>query len=79
MSNYKNINIDTYEGEIPRGHDLTVYEKGTNPSDTGCVLYGFDEVGLYDDEGELMAISRISKPIPKSTEIPMRFFVRMDY
>ena len=49
MSNYKNINIDTYECEIPRGHDLTVYEKGTNPSDTGCVLYGFDEVGLYDD------------------------------
>ena len=49
MSNYKNINIDTYEGEIPRGHDLTVYEKGTNPSDTGCVLYGFDEVGLYYD------------------------------
>ena len=49
MSNYKNINIDTYEGEIPRGQDLTVYEKGTNPSDTGCVLYGFDEVGLYDD------------------------------
>ena len=49
MSNYKNINIDTYEGEIPRGHDLSVYEKGTNRSATGCVLYGFDEVGLYDD------------------------------
>ena len=37
------------------------------------------EVGLYDDEGELVAISRLSKAIPKSTKIPMRFFVRMDY
>ena len=48
VSDYENINIDTFEGAIPRGHDLTVYEKGTDPTETGCVLYGFDEVGLYD-------------------------------
>ena len=37
------------------------------------------EVGLYDDNQDLMGYARLSKPIPKSTSIPMRFFVRMDY
>ena len=37
------------------------------------------EVGLYDDERNLMGLARLSKPIPKSTRIPMRFYVRMDY
>ena len=37
------------------------------------------EVGLYDDERNLMGLARLSKPIPKSTKIPMRFYVRMDY
>ena len=37
------------------------------------------EVGLYDDERNLMGLARLSKPIPKSTIIPMRFYVRMDY
>ena len=37
------------------------------------------EVGLYDDKKNLMGLARLSKPIPKSTIIPMRFYVRMDY
>ena len=37
------------------------------------------EIGLYDDDRNLMGIARLSKPVPKSTKIPMRFFVRMDY
>ena len=37
------------------------------------------EVGLYDDQNALMGYARLSKPIPKSTKIPMRFNVRMDY
>ena len=37
------------------------------------------EVGLYDNNKNLMGYARLSKPIPKSTSIPMRFFVRMDY
>jgi hypothetical protein len=26
-----------------------------------------------------MGYAKLSKPIPKSTKIPMKFFVRMDY
>lgn len=37
------------------------------------------EVGLYDNNKDLMGYAKLSKPIPKSTSIPMRFFVRMDY
>ena len=37
------------------------------------------EIGLYDDQNALMGYAKLSKPIPKSTKIPMRFFVRMDY
>ena len=37
------------------------------------------EVGLYDEQNLLVGYARLSKPIPKSTKIPMRFNVRMDY
>ena len=37
------------------------------------------EVGLYDDQNTLMGCARLSKVIPKSIKIPMKFFVRMDY
>ena len=37
------------------------------------------EVGLYDNANQLIGLAKLSKPIPKSTKIPMRFFVRMDY
>ena len=40
------IDIETFKGTI-KG-DLVVYEKGTDPMN-GLVLYGFDEVGEYDD------------------------------
>ena len=37
------------------------------------------EVGLYDDNKNLVGCARISKPIPKSSKIPMKFYIRMDY
>lgn len=47
--NIEVIDIDSYEGSIPAGKDLVVFEKG-NP-DGALVLYGFDEVGLYSAFG----------------------------
>ena len=37
------------------------------------------EVGLYDEEKSLVGYARLSKPIPKSQKIPMKFLIRMDY
>ena len=50
MSNWKawDIDIETYEGLIPSGCDLIVYEKGQDPLD-GLVMHGFDEVGMFDN------------------------------
>ncbi len=42
------INIKTFSGSIPTGKDLVVFEKG-NP-DSALVLYGFDEVGMFDSQ-----------------------------
>ena len=39
--------INKYQGTIPTGHELVVYERGTNPAHNGFVLYGFDEVHMY--------------------------------
>ena len=41
------ININTYEGSIQG--DLIVYEKNGDP-DEGFLLYGFEEVGMFDGE-----------------------------
>jgi len=44
---HTDIDIDTFQGIIQG--NLVVYEKGGDP-DEGFVLYGFDEVGMFDDE-----------------------------
>ena len=55
------IDIEKYEGEIPKGFDLVVYEKGEEEwlgTDASLkrngplqlFLYGWDEVGNFDNE-----------------------------
>ncbi len=44
----KVIKVDIKEvTEMRPGFDLVEYESGTDPSD-GYVLYGFDEVGMFE-------------------------------
>lgn len=40
--------ITEYTGGIPAGYDLVEYEAGTDPYQEGMVLYGFDEVGMFE-------------------------------
>ena len=42
------INIDTFQGRIPSGHDLVIFEKGD--PDSALTLYGFDEVNDFNGE-----------------------------
>ena len=37
------------------------------------------EIGLYDDQNSLIGYAKLSKPIPKSQKLPMKFLLRMDY
>ncbi len=91
--NYKGTHkLSTYEyictalpNELNQTQNISVFK----PNSAGALknnLTGSDgfppfitEVGLYDDAESLIGIAKLSKPIPKSTQIPMRFFVRMDY
>jgi len=45
--NFVDIDIEKYEGVL--AGDLIIYEKGEDPDD-GFVLYGFDEVGMFDHQ-----------------------------
>ena len=55
------VSIDEYKGGIPSGYDLVVYEGrfDGDPEDdeieervleTSAVLYGFDEIGMFDGD-----------------------------
>ena len=57
------IDIDKYEGSVPNGYDLVVYEKGEEEwlgTDASLkvdgplqiMIYGWDEVGHFDNEFE---------------------------
>ena len=43
------------------------------------VIIRLSEIGLYDDQQSLVGYARLSKPIPKSQKIPMKFLLRLDY
>lgn len=42
-------NINEFEGSIPSGHDLIVFEKGDESFDSALSLMGFDEIGMFDN------------------------------
>lgn len=43
----RKIEMETFSGGIPSGFELVEYEEGADPVETGFVLYGFDEVGMF--------------------------------
>ena len=89
---YKGVHeISTYEyvctaasNEFNQTQNETIFKPGgagkLRDHLTGSLFPTYiTEVGLYDDNQDLMGIARLSKAIPKSRKLPMRFFVRMDY
>ena len=90
--NYKGVHgISTYEyictalpNELNKTQNVTIFKPNgagkLKDHLTGSFFPTYvTEVGLYNDGEELIGIAKLSKPIPKSRKIPMRFFVRMDY
>jgi hypothetical protein len=53
------VNINTIKGTIPDGYELIVHEKNGNVND-GFVLYGFDEIGMFDSEFDCPTYSFVS-------------------
>ncbi len=90
--NYKGVhNLTTFEyvctalpNEVNQTQNETIFKPNSQghlkDNLTGSLFPTYvTEVGLYDDAEDLIGIARLSKPIPKSRKIPMRFFIRMDY
>jgi len=89
---YQGINtINTYEwscdtepNELNNTTNLTVFNtNGLGQLKNHLTSSDFPtyitEVGLYDEQKSLVGYARLSKPIPKSKKIPMKFLIRMDY
>ena len=90
--NYKGVhNLSTYEyvctalpNELNQTQNMSIFKANSagklKDNLTGSLFPTYvTEIGLYDDAENLIGIARLSKPIPKSRKIPMRFFIRMDY
>lgn len=57
--------INKFQGSIPAGYDLVVMEENGNPDDA-AVLYGFDEIGLYDSMFRKPVYAFLSYQLPRS-------------
>ena len=53
----------------------TTYENFTTHSEFGTYV---TNIGLYNDENELLAIAKLSNPIKNDKELPLSFLVRFD-
>ena len=75
---------DTQPNELNNTTNATVYNSNgqgqlkDNLTGSNFPTY-VSEIGLYDDQQSLVGYARLSKPIPKSQVIPMKFLLRLDY
>ena len=75
---------DTQPNELNNSTNATVYHSSglgklkDNLTSSNFPSY-ITEVGLYDDQKSLVGYARLSKPIPKSQKLPMKFLLRLDY
>lgn len=49
-SNFIPFDPSANEINVPSGYDIVIREKGDESNMSASVLYGFDEIGLFDDE-----------------------------
>jgi hypothetical protein len=89
---YKGTNVvntyewtcDTQPNELNNTTNATVYHSSglgklkDNLTSSNFPTY-ISEIGLYDDQKSLVGYARLSKPIPKSQKITMKFLLRLDY
>ena len=75
---------DTQPNELNNTTNMTVYNSNglgrlkDNLTGSNFPTY-ISEIGLYDNQQSLVGYARLSKPIPKSQVISMKFLLRLDY
>ena len=75
---------DTVPSELNNTNNMTVFNSNglgqlkDNLTGSNFPTY-ISEIGLYDDQKSLIGYARLSKPIPKSQVVPLKFLLRLDY
>jgi len=75
---------DTKPNELNNTTNMTVFHSNglgqlkDNLTGSNFPTY-ISEIGLYDNQQSLVGYARLSKPIPKSQVISMKFLLRLDY
>jgi len=75
---------DTQPNELNNTTNVTVFNSNglgqlkDNLTSSNYPTY-ITEVGLYDDQNSLVGYAKLSKAIPKSQKLRMKFLLRMDY
>tara|TARA_R100000995_G_C3454840_1_gene110000 strand:- start:126 stop:962 length:837 start_codon:yes stop_codon:yes gene_type:complete len=75
---------DTQPNELNDTTNVTVFNSNglgqlkDNLTSSNYPTY-ITEVGLYDDQNSLVGYAKLSKAIPKSQKLRMKFLLRMDY
>jgi len=75
---------DTQPNELNNTTNMTVFHSNglgqlkDNLTSSNFPTY-ITEVGLYDEQNSLVGYAKLSKPIPKSKKLPIKFLIRMDY
>jgi len=69
------MNVSVNPSAIKQGYDSLRIDGMT----TGSLLPYVTEIGLYNDQCELLAVGKLAQPIQKRNDVDMNFIVRWDY
>lgn len=80
---YGNIKTDikatAYTSDIPIVLPLNEFNSTTNPTWDGASSVYVSEVGIYNSNGELVAIGKLNNPIEKNSSISRTILFAMDF
>jgi hypothetical protein len=80
---FGNIKTDieaiAYSTDIAINLPLNQYNSTTNPTWDGNQPVQISEIGIYDDQGNLVAIGKLNYPIPKNSTVSRSILFQMDF
>jgi hypothetical protein len=72
------IKANAYTTDIPVQLDLNEFNSSTNETwDNDQVI--ISEIGIYDDDGDLVAMGKLNNPIPKDSTISRTIVFDIDF
>lgn len=73
------IQAIAHSTDLPIKLPMNEYNTSTNPTWDGESSVYISEIGLYDDENNLVAIAKLNRPIEKNSQISRTIIFSMDF